>query len=136
MWVGSFNLDPRSANLNTEVGLIIRDVAVAQAIEENILRDMAPQNSWTVGRRKRIPVLSRLRSFVGTIADLMPIVDLWPFRETALFKIRDGMEPVPFHHAAFHERYISVGTFPQVGWWTRVRIRLIKAFGGLLRPVI
>jgi len=41
-WIGSFNLDPRSVHLNTEVGLVIWDVDVAMAIKNNILRRMPP----------------------------------------------------------------------------------------------
>jgi len=45
-YVGTFNLDPRSENLNTEVGAIIHDEAVARAVEALIETDMAPGNSW------------------------------------------------------------------------------------------
>lgn len=45
-YVGTFNFDPRSANLNTEVGLVIRDQEIAQQVEQAIRLDMAPENSW------------------------------------------------------------------------------------------
>lgn len=44
--VGTFNLDPRSENLNTEVGAIIRNPHVAARIAESIRADMAPGTSW------------------------------------------------------------------------------------------
>lgn len=46
LFVGTFNLDPRSANLNTEVGVIIKNKALAEKLEKAIEKDMAPGNSW------------------------------------------------------------------------------------------
>ena len=40
------NLDPRSANLNTEVGVLVRGKTLAGRVEAAILRDMRPENSW------------------------------------------------------------------------------------------
>ncbi|GAA5216226.1 phospholipase D family protein [Corallincola platygyrae] len=47
-YVGTFNLDPRSAHLNTEVGALMRDKAIAEQLEQAILDDMAPGNSWRI----------------------------------------------------------------------------------------
>lgn len=47
LFVGTFNFDPRSANLNTEVGVLIRNPGLAGQVERNILRDMSPDNSWS-----------------------------------------------------------------------------------------
>ena len=46
LFIGTFNLDPRSANLNTEVGVIVKNSALASAVEANILNDGKPENSW------------------------------------------------------------------------------------------
>jgi putative cardiolipin synthase len=46
VYIGTFNFDPRSENLNTEVGAVIRDEALARAVEASIHADMAPGNSW------------------------------------------------------------------------------------------
>lgn len=46
LFVGTFNLDPRSTNLNTEVGVLIRNEVIANEVEETIKRDMLPENSW------------------------------------------------------------------------------------------
>jgi cardiolipin synthase C len=46
LFVGTFNLDPRSANLNTEVGILVKNQRLAAQVERNIERDMLPQNSW------------------------------------------------------------------------------------------
>ncbi|HET7197788.1 MAG TPA: phospholipase D family protein [Burkholderiales bacterium] len=50
VFIGTFNLDPRSQNLNTEVGVIIRDERLARAVEAAIETDMAPGNSWNAAR--------------------------------------------------------------------------------------
>ncbi len=47
-FVGSFNLDPRSVNLNTEMGLLVESEALAREVAESILNDMAGGNSWQV----------------------------------------------------------------------------------------
>ena len=52
LYVGTFNLDPRSANLNTEVGVIIDNVKLAAEVEEQIARDMLPGNSWDSAAEK------------------------------------------------------------------------------------
>jgi putative cardiolipin synthase len=46
VYIGTFNFDPRSQNLNTEVGVVIHDEALARAVEASIETDMAPGNSW------------------------------------------------------------------------------------------
>jgi cardiolipin synthase C len=46
VYIGTFNFDPRSQNLNTEVGVVIHDQALARAVEAAIETDMAPGNSW------------------------------------------------------------------------------------------
>jgi putative cardiolipin synthase len=51
-YIGTFNLDPRSENLNTEVGVIIHDEALARAVESAIETDMKPGNSWNAARDK------------------------------------------------------------------------------------
>ncbi len=49
-FIGTYNLDPRSENLNTEVGVIIHDERLAQALEQSIETDMRPGNSWNAAR--------------------------------------------------------------------------------------
>jgi putative cardiolipin synthase len=46
VFIGTFNLDPRSANLNTEVGILVESRKLARQVTESIERDMAPGNSW------------------------------------------------------------------------------------------
>lgn len=64
IFIGTFNLDPRSANLNTEVGILVDSIELARQLTESIERDIAPGNSWqstidfvpdsVVSRAKRI----------------------------------------------------------------------------------
>lgn len=46
MYIGTFNLDPRSANLNTEVGVLAENEQLAQQLTDSIERDIHPDNSW------------------------------------------------------------------------------------------
>jgi len=50
VYIGTFNFDPRSANLNTEAGAIIHDAQLAQAVEQAIAYDMQPGNSWDAAK--------------------------------------------------------------------------------------
>jgi len=64
IFIGTFNLDPRSANLNTEVGVLIESETLARQLTQSIERDIRPENSWqttqefnpdrTVSRSKRL----------------------------------------------------------------------------------
>lgn len=64
VYIGTFNLDPRSANLNTEVGILIRDAVLAERLTGSIEKDIHEENSWRttmdfvpdyeVGRGKRV----------------------------------------------------------------------------------
>jgi phosphatidylserine/phosphatidylglycerophosphate/cardiolipin synthase-like enzyme len=44
--IGTFNLDPRSANLNTECLAVIRDARVAGNLARAMDVDMRPENAW------------------------------------------------------------------------------------------
>lgn len=67
--IATFNLDPRSANLNTECITIIRDARVAESVRRAMDTDVQPENAWhttrdfnpdkTVGIRKRFKVWLR-----------------------------------------------------------------------------
>lgn len=47
-YIGSMNLDPRSINVNTELGVIVEVRGLAQQLSGLISRDMAPENAWRV----------------------------------------------------------------------------------------
>ncbi|MGH1357289.1 MAG: phospholipase D-like domain-containing protein [Burkholderiaceae bacterium] len=46
VYIGTFNLDPRSENLNTEVGVILTEPTLAAQVRQAILTDMRSANSW------------------------------------------------------------------------------------------
>jgi putative cardiolipin synthase len=50
VFIGSMNLDPRSEELNSEMGVAVDSPALAEATAALIERDMQPQNAWAVTR--------------------------------------------------------------------------------------
>ena len=48
VFIGSFNLDPRSENLNTEIGILVESEELGSAVADSILGDMGPGNAWLV----------------------------------------------------------------------------------------
>ena len=50
-YVGSANLDPRSLNLNTEMGLVIRSTEFNRRLRELIAIDFHPRNAWHLKMR-------------------------------------------------------------------------------------
>lgn len=46
VFIGTFNLDPRSANLNTEVGVLVDSPQLGEQLTQSIERDILPANSW------------------------------------------------------------------------------------------
>jgi putative cardiolipin synthase len=53
-WVGSFNLDQRSAELNTELGIAIHSDQLAGEAAAMIERDLEPDRSWRLGLEPRL----------------------------------------------------------------------------------
>lgn len=78
LFVGTFNLDPRSANLNTEGGVLVRDRALAAQVEKQIEADMLPGNSWDAGRerglRRGAGLGKRLKLWLFRFLPLEPIL--------------------------------------------------------------
>lgn len=44
--IGTFNLDPRSANLNTECVTIIHSKSITQEVEKEMEEELKPENAW------------------------------------------------------------------------------------------
>lgn len=77
VYIGTFNLDPRSANLNTEVGALIRDPTIAAQVERHIEIDMQPQNSWNPARDDPDGLIGwwkRVKLWFWTLLPLEPIL--------------------------------------------------------------
>ncbi len=78
--IGSYNLDPRSENLNTEVMCLAEDEEVAQELLLSI--DLHLQNAWQIhgngkpSRVERYPLVSRAKKIrVWAAGLLLPIVE-------------------------------------------------------------
>jgi phosphatidylserine/phosphatidylglycerophosphate/cardiolipin synthase-like enzyme len=133
--IGSHNLTPRSIAFNTENAMIIRDKAFARELEQNILRDTSPRNSWVIAKKETIPFFSHVSGMIGNISRMIPFLDVWPFRYTSSFELKEGMEPLPSYHPDFYEQYNDVGQFPDVDLPQKaIKTRLFKAFGGFTAP--
>jgi putative cardiolipin synthase len=137
-FVGSYNLDPRSENLNTEVGLLVEDAAFARELRAEIVRDMRAENSWVIARRNIPLKLDALNGLIEGVLSLSPI-DVWPIQNTSSFELRPGATEVPPGDPAFHKNYREVGSFPGAeGTLSNKEIltRLYKAVGAPLTPVL
>jgi putative cardiolipin synthase len=78
VYIGTFNLDPRSANLNTEVGVLVDSEQLADQLTASIERDIRPENSWqTTEEFNPDSVVSRgkrLRVWWNEILPLEPLL--------------------------------------------------------------
>ena len=136
-WIGSHNFDPRGQNLNTEAALVIWDEEVAKALKEDIMRDIAPQNSWVLAKRRKLPIIGIFAGLFETISRALPVFDIWPTYYTTSYELRPGKVPVPPNHPGFHDHYKAVGPFPGVHLSTRaVQSRLSTAVGGWATPLM
>jgi phosphatidylserine/phosphatidylglycerophosphate/cardiolipin synthase-like enzyme len=137
-FIGSFNLDPRSENLNSEVGLLIEDEAVAAELQADILNDMSGRNSWVIGRRA-IPLhLDKVNAVFDGLLGALPI-DLWPLQNTTSFAWVPGSPEVRPGHPDFHRCYREAGDFPGAdGVLSRKEIvtRIYKAVAPVLTPML
>jgi len=74
VFIGTFNLDPRSANLNTEVGMLVDSPEIGRQVTESIERDIAPGNSWqTTEDFNPDFVVSRGKRFKTWINRILPM---------------------------------------------------------------
>lgn len=110
-FVGSYNLDPRSVSLNTEVGLMIEDEDFARELRGQIERDMRPANSWVIARRQFPLGLKAVNSLVEGVLSISPI-DVWPIQNTSSFELKPGAKVVRPDDPEFYQNYREVGDFP------------------------
>ncbi len=74
VFIGTFNLDPRSANLNTEVGILTDSVELARQLTESIEHDIDPANSWqTTLDSNPDSVVGRMKRFRLWLNSLLPL---------------------------------------------------------------
>ncbi len=76
--IGSFNMDPRSINLNTEVAMVIPNADTASLLRGLILGDMHADNSWKVSEKsnpdKSASFWKRLKLMLLKLLPLQPIL--------------------------------------------------------------
>jgi phosphatidylserine/phosphatidylglycerophosphate/cardiolipin synthase-like enzyme len=139
--VGSYNLDPRSANLNTEVALVVEDDGFAEELGAVIRDDIAGGNSWLVGRlpwprpfKPAISLLERGNELVYRVTT----VDLLPNFYTTNYALREGATPVSCNHDDFNTCYRRVGSFPMVPSFRKKSslASLTRIFGSSLKPLL
>ncbi|MFH0909654.1 MAG: phospholipase D family protein [bacterium] len=137
-FVGSYNLDPRSENLNTEVGLLVEDAPFARALNAEISRDMSAGNSWVIGRRAMPLALDAVNGLIDGLIGMTPI-DIWPIQNSCSFELLPGCTEVPPFDPAFHKNYREAGDFPgndSLLSTKEITTRLYKAFGSVLTPIL
>jgi len=135
--IGSHNFDPRSDVLNTESGFVIKSKAFAQMLSDNIRADMTDQNSWVVAAKQQIPFFSRISGVIATISRKLPIFDIWPFRYSTSYQLKEGYPEVPANHPDFHQNYKPIGNFPNVDLSSKqIQTIIISAFAGFAEPVM
>ncbi|MCA1979223.1 MAG: phospholipase D family protein [Thiobacillus sp.] len=75
-FVGTFNFDPRSENLNTEVGAIIRHEGLARQLQEIMETDLRPENSWRAADEpdQYVPLTRRGQVRLWQLLPLKPVL--------------------------------------------------------------
>ena len=77
LYIGTFNFDPRSQNLNTEVGVIVQDEALANQVQSAIETDMQPENSWNAATDKPdqyVPLAKRNKVLLYQLTPIKPLL--------------------------------------------------------------
>ncbi len=130
--IGSYNFDPRSRDLNTECGFLIKDRDFSINVAANIIKMIEADNSWVVGKKQeKEPLISKFSGMIGSISSALPIFDIWPYTYTSVFELRKGGTPMLSRDPDFYKNYKDVGQFPDVkGVTTEIQTKLFKAFGG------
>lgn len=69
--IGTFNLDPRSANLNTECFVIIKSKPIAAGVLKEMEEEFAPENAWhttlTYNPDKEAEIKKRLKTYTRQV---------------------------------------------------------------------
>ncbi len=76
VYIGTYNLDPRSQNLNTEVGIIATDEKLAVSVEKMIRDDIGKGNSWHAKSKpdQHASFGKRIKVFFWQLFPLKPIL--------------------------------------------------------------
>ena len=74
--IGTFNFDPRSENLNTEVGVVVHHAGLAQRLLAIMEADMRPENSWSAADApdQYVPLTRRGQVRLWQLLPLKPLL--------------------------------------------------------------
>ncbi len=135
--IGSHNFDPRSHRLNTESGVIVHDPAFTAALEQVIAADIAPDQSWVIAPKPKVPVVTEVNQTLEVVSDTVPLIDFWPFRYGTSYELKPECTPVPPHDPRFADCHLPVGEFPEVDLSLKqIYTIIIGAFGQILVPIL
>ena len=84
VFIGSFNLDPRSRNINTEMGILIDSPELGEELADRIEYLMQPENSWRVQLDENGKLI--WVSYDGTLTR-QPAQSFWQRVQDVFFKI-------------------------------------------------
>jgi phosphatidylserine/phosphatidylglycerophosphate/cardiolipin synthase-like enzyme len=138
-FIGSYNMDPRSENLNTEAGLVIQDRHFAALLKESIQKDMLPQNSWVVAENQYPLGLGGPNAFLEELSRVLPFVDPWPLRYASLYNLKKNKTPLDPGDERFYDHYEYVGSFPDVPAEQSAKILgavTTKTLLGIVKPLL
>ena len=138
-FIGSYNLDPRSENLNTEAGLVVQDKPFAALVKKSIMKDMLPQNSWVIAKNKYPLGLGIPNAVLEELSRLIPFIDPWPLRYAGSYNLRKNKAPLEIGHKDFYEHYRWEGSFPNVPAERSGKILgavTTKTFLGIIKPLL
>ena len=140
-FIGSYNLDPRSANLNTEVELVVWDKDFAKAVSNNIKEDCRPENSWVSWKKRRVIGLKQIDDLMTSLSGVVQYVttlDLWPTAHAACFELRENGIITDCHDKDFYKNYKDVGNFPMLSTTNDkvILVNLFRSIGQGLKPLL
>ena len=96
---------------------------------------MQPDNSWVIAPNKKIPVLSFFSGMIATVSRSLPVLDIWPFRYSSSFQLKEGKQAVAITHKDFYDNYINLGNFPDVDLSSKqIQTIIISALAGFAEP--
>ena len=89
MFIGSFNFDPRSARLNTEMGFVIDSPAMAQAMAEHTHPRNLPSRAYEGGSLSEAGALQWLEQRDGreVVHDEEPGTSIWRHRAVTALSV-------------------------------------------------
>jgi len=132
--IGSHNFDPRSEGFNTENGLIVWDETFAQKVQQLILRDIEPQNSWIVAVK---PDREQEKTAIEPVPKTIPEFKPWSYSSTSVYELAPGKEPVQPDSPDFYRNYYAVGSFPEVIRTRRqITVLFLSSFFFFLEPIL